>query len=88
MTEKLLTGTLSLNTTNQPTHDLYALTCELLLLLMSTIIIVCKQLSCVSVKDNGLFLSIFTAATAIHSFIVKEEIKNYCQQMERQNNNL
>ena len=41
--------------------------------MLSTIIIVCKQLSCDSVKDNDLFLSIFIAGTAIHSLIVKEE---------------
>ena len=36
--------------------------------------------------NSDLFLSIFIAATAIHSLIVKEELRNYCQQMERQNN--
>ena len=52
-----------------------------------TVIIICKQLSCDSVKDNSdLFLSIFIAATAINSLIMKEELRNYCQQMERQNN--
>ena len=66
-------------------HNLYVLTCELLL---STIIIVCKQLSCDSVKDNDLFLSIFIAGTAIHSLIVKEELRNYCQQMGRRNKKL
>ena len=63
-------------------HDLYALSCELLL---STT--VCKQLSCDSVKGNSdLFLSILMAAAATHSLIMKEELRIYCQQMERQNN--
>ena len=49
--------------------------------------IVCKQLSCDSVKDNSdLFLSMFIAGAATHSLIVKEELRIHCQQMERQNN--
>ena len=44
-------------------------------------------LSFYSVIDNSdLFLSIYIAATATHSLIMKEELRIYCQQMERQNN--
>ena len=53
---------------------------------LNTLKLVCKQLSCNSVKDNSdLFLSISIAASATHSLIVKEELRIYCQQMERQN---
>ena len=56
--------------------------------MLSTIIIVCKQLSRDSVKDNDLFFPIFIAGTAIHSLIVKEELRNYYQQIEKRNNKL
>ena len=42
---------------------------------------------CDSVKDNSdLFVSIFIAATATNSLIVKEELRIYCEQTERQTN--
>ena len=37
-------------------------------------------------KISDFFLSVFIAATATHSVIVKEELRIHCQQMERQNN--